>query len=97
VREDLEQWLPEEYPALLTLVAELRTELLREGIRLSAEQWRDVTAGCAAGFLRDGDPDGAERELRAQVKAMARVGLPGWHGGDDRQTAKRAATRAGEV
>jgi precorrin-2 dehydrogenase/sirohydrochlorin ferrochelatase len=77
VREDLERWLPPEYAALLTLVAELRAELRREGVHLSAEQWRDATAGRVAGFLRDGDPNAAQRELRAQVQAMTRERLPG--------------------
>jgi siroheme synthase-like protein len=83
VREDLERLLPPEYPALLGLFGELRTELRNEGVQVPADRWQTAATTAVLASLRAGDCSTARALLRAHLTAVpdsvlsAQHSLPG--------------------
>jgi siroheme synthase-like protein len=73
VREDLEQRLPTEYADLLPLLADLRTELRREGVEVPPERWHGAVDDYVLARLRAGDLAGARERLRAGLVVLPLV------------------------
>jgi siroheme synthase-like protein len=67
VREDLERLIPPEYPVLLALFAELRSELRRQGIDVAADRWHSAATPEVLASLSAGDLETARTLLRAHL------------------------------
>jgi siroheme synthase-like protein len=73
VREDLEARLPTEYADLLPLLADLRTELRREGVEVPPARWHGAVDDYVLARLRAGDLAGARERLRAGLVVLPLV------------------------
>lgn len=64
IREELEEFLSEDYALLLDIASEVRTELGEKGISVDAETWNQALSGEFRRLLREGKRDEAKRALR---------------------------------
>jgi uroporphyrin-III C-methyltransferase/precorrin-2 dehydrogenase/sirohydrochlorin ferrochelatase len=75
LRELLERTLPPEYAALADLLAEVRSELRRDGVRADPEDWQLAIRG-ALRILETGDVEKARQHLRTTLEVTPPPNAP---------------------
>jgi precorrin-2 dehydrogenase/sirohydrochlorin ferrochelatase len=72
LREDLEEFLSEEYALMLDLVAEVRRELRERGVSVGPDVWNAALDGEVKRLLGQGNLDGAKQRLLRSLLEPAR-------------------------
>jgi precorrin-2 dehydrogenase/sirohydrochlorin ferrochelatase len=72
LREDLQEFLSEEYALMLDLVAEVRRELRERGVSVEPDVWNAALDAEVKRLLGQGDLDGAKQRLLRSLLEPAR-------------------------